>query len=142
MANAQHRNPDEYLREFIGQTRFEEVVLQWTPDLLAEVQGLAEGAGLDWETALGLQLMDEEWWHARERRRGGAGAEGPACSTLGLRRTEEGGPLIAQTMDIEGWNEGYQALLDRDDVDTVYISLPPSLHAQWMMAAAKSGKRE
>ncbi len=36
--------------------------------------------------------------------------------------------------------EGYQALLERDDVDAVYISLPPSMHAQWSIAAAKCGK--
>ncbi|MEM6778497.1 MAG: Gfo/Idh/MocA family oxidoreductase [Planctomycetota bacterium] len=35
---------------------------------------------------------------------------------------------------------GYQALLQRDDVDAVYIALPPSLHHEWMMAAAAAGK--
>jgi predicted dehydrogenase len=36
--------------------------------------------------------------------------------------------------------EGYDKLLSRDDVDAVYISLPPSLHAQWSIAAASAGK--
>ncbi len=31
-------------------------------------------------------------------------------------------------------------LLKRDDVDAVYISLPPSMHAEWSIAAAASGK--
>lgn len=35
---------------------------------------------------------------------------------------------------------GYQTLLDRDDVDAVYISLPPSMHADWAIAAARAGK--
>ncbi|QEG42284.1 Gfo/Idh/MocA family protein [Roseimaritima ulvae] len=35
---------------------------------------------------------------------------------------------------------GYQALLDAADVDAVYIALPPSLHAQWAIAAAAAGK--
>ncbi len=35
---------------------------------------------------------------------------------------------------------GYQKLLDSDLVDAVYIALPPSLHAQWSIAAAESGK--
>ncbi len=34
----------------------------------------------------------------------------------------------------------YAALLNRDDVDAVYISLPPSLHAEWTILAAKQNK--
>ncbi|TWU59153.1 1,5-anhydro-D-fructose reductase [Rubripirellula tenax] len=36
--------------------------------------------------------------------------------------------------------EGYAGLLKRDDVDAVYISLPPSMHAEWAIAAAQAGK--
>lgn len=36
--------------------------------------------------------------------------------------------------------EGYQPLLQRDDVDAVYVSLPPSMHAEWSIAAAEHGK--
>ncbi len=36
--------------------------------------------------------------------------------------------------------EGYLELLQREDVDAVYISLPPSMHAEWSIEAAKHGK--
>ncbi|TWU59868.1 1,5-anhydro-D-fructose reductase [Rubripirellula tenax] len=36
--------------------------------------------------------------------------------------------------------ESYQALLDRDDIDAVYIPLPTGLRAAWVIAAAKAGK--
>jgi predicted dehydrogenase len=36
--------------------------------------------------------------------------------------------------------EGYQALLDRDDIDAVYIPLPTGLHAEWIEAALAAGK--
>jgi len=35
---------------------------------------------------------------------------------------------------------GYQELLDRDDVDAVYLPLPNSLHHQWALAALRGGK--
>ena len=35
---------------------------------------------------------------------------------------------------------GYEELLKRNDVDAVYISLPPSMHAEWSIAAANLGK--
>ena len=34
----------------------------------------------------------------------------------------------------------YQVLLDREDIDAVYISLPNSLHAKWTIRAAEAGK--
>ena len=35
---------------------------------------------------------------------------------------------------------GYEELLRREDVDAVYIALPPSLHCQWTVAACQAGK--
>jgi predicted dehydrogenase len=34
----------------------------------------------------------------------------------------------------------YQALLDDDELDAIYIPLPPSMHAQWTIRAAEAGK--
>ncbi|MFF7734947.1 Gfo/Idh/MocA family oxidoreductase [Streptomyces sp. NPDC007984] len=36
--------------------------------------------------------------------------------------------------------EGYRALLERDDVDAVYIPLPAMLHAEWIERALDAGK--
>lgn len=36
--------------------------------------------------------------------------------------------------------QGYQELLQRDDVDAVYISLPPSMHQSWAVRSAEQGK--
>jgi dTDP-3,4-didehydro-2,6-dideoxy-alpha-D-glucose 3-reductase len=35
---------------------------------------------------------------------------------------------------------GYQALLDRDDVDAVYLPLPAGLHTEWILRALRAGK--
>ncbi|MGW6270619.1 Gfo/Idh/MocA family protein [Streptomyces sp. NPDC055060] len=35
---------------------------------------------------------------------------------------------------------GYQRLLDRDDIDAVYLPLPAALHAEWTEAALRAGK--
>jgi predicted dehydrogenase len=34
----------------------------------------------------------------------------------------------------------YQSLIDADDVDAVYVALPPNLHARWSIAALAAGK--
>lgn len=36
--------------------------------------------------------------------------------------------------------EGYQALLDRDDIDAVYIPLPAGMHAHWVERSLCAGK--
>ena len=34
----------------------------------------------------------------------------------------------------------YQALIEADDVDAIYVALPPNMHAHWSVAALKAGK--
>jgi NDP-hexose-3-ketoreductase len=36
--------------------------------------------------------------------------------------------------------EGYDSLLERDDVDAVYIPLPALLHAEWIERTLEAGK--
>ncbi|MGB7348209.1 MAG: Gfo/Idh/MocA family oxidoreductase [Pirellulaceae bacterium] len=55
-------------------------------------------------------------------------------------RTEERAKWYADQYGIAAAVTGYQALLERDDVDAVYISLPPSLHKEWSIAAANASK--
>src|SRR5690349_9072875 len=35
---------------------------------------------------------------------------------------------------------GYQELLDRDDVDAVYVPLPTGVRKEWVLQAARAGK--
>ena len=55
-------------------------------------------------------------------------------------RTRDRAQWCADQYGVAAAVEGYGALLERDDIDAVYISLPPSLHAEWTIAAAAAGK--
>jgi NDP-hexose-3-ketoreductase len=55
-------------------------------------------------------------------------------------RTSDRARWYADQYGIASAIEGYESLLRRDDVDSVYISLPPSMHAEWSIAAAEHGK--
>jgi predicted dehydrogenase len=46
----------------------------------------------------------------------------------------------AREHGIEGVSDNYEALIARDDVDLVYIALPPDLHCRWAIAALEAGK--
>jgi hypothetical protein len=60
-------NPDAYIGQFLEDTDMLTPVERWTPDLLEEVRGIAEGTGVDFRTIFALNLSDEEWWYRRER---------------------------------------------------------------------------
>ncbi|HEX8911207.1 MAG TPA: Gfo/Idh/MocA family oxidoreductase [Humisphaera sp.] len=47
---------------------------------------------------------------------------------------------FAEAHGIPAVAESYDALLSRDDVDAIYVSLPNSLHHQWTIAALAAGK--
>jgi len=54
-------------------------------------------------------------------------------------RTAESAAAFARAHGGEGL-VGYEALLRRDDLDAVYISLPNALHREWTLAALDAGK--
>jgi predicted dehydrogenase len=54
-------------------------------------------------------------------------------------RTEEKANNFAKQFNCEAVI-GYQELLDREDVDTIYMPLPTGLHEEWVMKALEVGK--
>jgi xylose dehydrogenase (NAD/NADP) len=63
-------------------------------------------------------------------------AELIAVASRGQRRAEE----YAREWEIDRAYGSYQALLDDDDVEAVYISLPNTLHCDWSIRAVEAGK--
>lgn len=67
-------------------------------------------------------------------------------STTGVRvtaiasRTSERAEWCARQYGIAAAVEGYDTLIRRDDVDAVYIALPPSMHCDFALAAAEHGR--
>tara|TARA_B100000809_G_C15122322_1_gene524796 strand:- start:1900 stop:2859 length:960 start_codon:yes stop_codon:yes gene_type:complete len=54
-------------------------------------------------------------------------------------RTKEKATEFATEFNCEAV-EGYQNLLDRKDIDVIYMPLPTGLHEEWVMKALKAGK--
>lgn len=94
----------EYLRQFLGGTNFLAAVERWSPGLLEEVRGLAEGAGQDFPTMFAFQCMDEDWWFRSSL------SPRAHCSSIGVYG-EGGAPILAQNMDIHIMTDGKQVLL-------------------------------
>jgi hypothetical protein len=106
---------DEYVDRFLAETNFLPAIERWTPDLLEEVRGIAEGADLPFREVYAYQLVDEQWIFTRQLReqRELAGAE--HCTALGAFDRPDGPPILAQNMDLPKYYDGAQVLLRVQD---------------------------
>src|ERR1700736_6296440 len=56
----------EYLDLLCEKTNFIPAIDRWTPDLLEEVRGLADGANVSFRDMYAYQLVDEQWIFTRQ----------------------------------------------------------------------------
>ena len=100
--------PAPYVEGFLRATDFVPAIRDFTPALLEEVRGIAEGSGQPFDTVFAYQMMDEEWAHRaaliRSRR------AGEACSAAGVLRAD-GTAVVGQNMDLPSHYDGTQVLL-------------------------------
>ena len=95
------------VEEFIAHTRFRDAIAIHTPDLLAEFDGIAAGAGVPTNHLLAHNLMDEYWWWSQTQ------GNREACSTLAT----PGPPaLVGQTMDLDRLLDGSQRAVTHSTV--------------------------
>ena len=101
-------NPERLIDRFVKETDFIAAVRKLSPHLLDEVEGISEGAGVDFNTIFFLQCMDEQWWWFPESI---SKLEARGCSTIGSFRKDESPALLAQNMDIPNMFQGLDVLL-------------------------------
>ncbi len=109
---------EAFVQDFLGNTDFDKAMERWTPDLLEELAGIAEGADVDPAMLMAFNLTDEQWWYARLKMAGADLAELRGCTSLGFERGPDTPPVIAQNMDIASGSEGFEVLLHIDYPDS------------------------
>ncbi|MBU0641438.1 MAG: hypothetical protein KKB50_21465 [Planctomycetes bacterium] len=92
------------IAKFVADTAFHEAMKKWTPGLLEETRGIAEGAGLPYDHVYAMQLIDEQWWYAANAHIRAAQAqesdERDKCSVAGVSKTAQGPAILAQNLDL------------------------------------------
>ena len=101
------QNADSVITEFLNKTDFESAINRWTPEIMDEVKGIADGSGQKFNDVFGFQLLDEFWVYFDRR----ANIGSDHCSTIGVSATKNHSAYIAQNMDLENYMNGYQILL-------------------------------
>lgn len=105
---------DKFITIFLDSTDYIPSIKKWTPDLLEEIKGISAGSGIDFNTILAFQLIDEIWTNARL-------INIPHhCTSVGINNyKKDGSPnYIAQNIDITPFYHGFEILLDIKDKNT------------------------
>jgi hypothetical protein len=104
LSRPEEMSPDAYVERFLKDTKFQEAMAKWSPDLLEEIQGIAEGSGLPLDIVYAMQLVDEEWCYAMRRQFERLEVkQGDKCSVIAVARSDNGPTLVAQNVDTPGW---------------------------------------
>ena len=102
---------DEFIKVFLDSTDYIPAIKKWTPDLFEEIKGISAGSGIDFNTILAFQLIDEIWTNARL-------INIPHhCTSVGINNYKKEGSqnYIAQNIDITPFYHGFEILLDIKD---------------------------
>ena len=100
-----------FIKKFLEYTDFPTAIKRWTPDLLEEVRGISDGASLDYDTIFAFQLVDEMWVLGAETLGSDHTPTNDHCTTIGIRKSQQGPSMVSQTLDIPTFYHGYQTLL-------------------------------
>ncbi|HNU15069.1 MAG TPA: C45 family autoproteolytic acyltransferase/hydrolase [Chitinophagaceae bacterium] len=100
-------NPDSLLNAFLLATNFEPAIKKYTPSMLDEMKGIAEGSGQPYADVYAFQLVDEFWVYLDKKYNEGK----HHCSGIGVPATANSPAYIAQNMELENYMHGGQVLL-------------------------------
>lgn len=117
-----YRVPAEgFVRNLLEKTDFQPAIARWTPGLLDEVRGIADGAGVDFDTMYAYQLVDEIW--AMDADLGVS-----KCTSIAAGKRNGAPVYVAQTLDIPTFYHGFQTVLrirdKKEDLETLVFTIP------------------
>ena len=100
-----------------------ETAERYCPDLVAELEAMAEAAEMPWYQVAGLSMLDESW----------ALTGGIGCTAIAI--TRDNARAAGQNMDLPDWTNGIQTILnvkDGNGLGVVAATFPGSLATMGM----------
>ena len=100
-----------------------ETAERFCPDLVAELEAMAEAASMPWYQVAALSMLDESW----------ALTGGMGCTAIAI--TRDGSRAAGQNMDLPDWTNGLQTVLriqDKSGLGVIAATYPGSLATMGM----------
>lgn len=112
---------EDFIEKFLKYTDFRPSIERWTPGLLDEVRGIADGAGVDFETMYAFQLIDESWVMNAD-----LGLD--KCTAIAAGKRGGAPAFTSQTQDIPRFYHGSPTVLRIRDkgesLETLVFTIP------------------
>lgn len=109
-----------YIKKLLEASDFKPAIERWTPGLLDEVRGIADGAGLDFPTVYAYQLIDEHWVMGPEL--------GLAkCTSIAAGKRDGRPAFVAQNLDLPVFYNDYPTVLRiraRGEPEALVFTIP------------------
>ena len=96
--------------EFLARSGHLGAAEKWTPRVVDEIRGIADGADVRFETLFAYNLADEQQIFL--------GRPPNKCTTVGIRAGADGVPISGQTMDTSGWFADTRVALSIQEQET------------------------
>lgn len=120
-----------FVPRFLAATTYDAAIRRFTPGLLDEVRGIADGSGQPFATMFAYQLIDELWAQTPSLKQ-----EKEKCTSLGLAKTGEQPTIVAQNLDIPTWMQTHPTLLRihhcDSDLQSLVVTFPGLIGAMGM----------
>jgi hypothetical protein len=98
-------DPEGLIAEFLRDRDFMAATRHWTPEVIDEVHGIADGASQPFDTMWAMQLIDEMWVFIDEQ------SSVAHCSSAGVPGRASNPAYVAQNLDIDWFYDGFQTVL-------------------------------
>ncbi len=118
---------DLFAKDVLDNTSFLSTAKKWAPELIDEIQGIADGAKIEFNSMFVRQLIEEMGWYSKLR----ASIENldklkdefktttsQQCSALGVFDQSQGHPIIAQNADNSPAWVGLETLIHAKDPES------------------------
>ncbi len=109
---------DKQVKNFLNKTEFLKSAQRYTPDLLEEIRGIAEGADRDFEEVFAWQCLEELVWFFQINSKLLSQKSRNQCSVMGIFGQEFNPNILAQTCDNSILFDGFQTLMRIKDTQT------------------------
>lgn len=116
---------EEMKKDFLQSTTYLQSIKKWTPELLNEIQGIADGAGIDFEMMYLLQISEEFENYIPKYNLYSIAFK---CTSIAVDQTDTSPTIIAQNMEPPHFFQGFPTLLhikhDNNDLESYIFTFP------------------